>query len=217
MARLKRQRNPLMSLLRFDTQDMTFNRKGVMSPRQQQRFMRGGRGRALLTAALGGVVASAIGRGGADMSTFQFIFTQILNAVFFGWLTWTMHMDLFKDAVGGRVEQVSGKPTLQLLRNGRRLCIGDMAFPVSNPLLEVLNPDTSYCAYYAPNSNRLLALEMKTKSRPRATQTTRTKTSRTSRTTRSASIPVAPPQTPRRRQSNTPAFGSRANQESTWY
>lgn len=209
-----KQRNPLMKYLHFDAQDMTYNRKGVMSPRQQRRFIRCWRGRALFTAALGGVIAALIGQAGGNLSAINFLLAQILNAVFFGWLTWSLHMDLFKDAVGGHVEQVSGKPTLQVFRNGHRLCIGNMAFPVSNAILDELNPNTSYCAYFAPNSNRLLALELKRQPNSKPSNMGMSKSKRTTQSTR---IPAPPPPAPTRRTSSTPSFGSRANQEPQWY
>lgn len=164
-------RNQLMQTLGFDTQDMTYNRNGEMSPRQQRQFLRGGRIRVLLTAALGGLGATVIANGAYNMSPMTHLVTQITNAIFFGWLAWSIHMAILKDAMGGRVKQVIGKPEFYIHKKQPMLCVGHMEFKTSLRLLDYLKPDHVYCVYYAPHSARLLALEPQSQPRSKISAT----------------------------------------------
>jgi len=181
-----------MSTLNFSAKDMKYNRKGEMSPRQQKRFLRGGRGRALLMAVLAGLFAGVLAQATRDQSVLTFYAAQVINAMGFGWATWTMNIGLFKDGAAGRVVTVTGRPELDGPPQRPVVYIGDQPITSDAAVAATLDPRKSYSAYIAPNSGRLLALEPKSKARPKPPpRPSRRKT------------------TSRRTTSTTPRFGSR--------
>jgi hypothetical protein len=179
-----KQHKQIMNTLNFSNQDISFNRQGAMSPRQQRRFMRSGRGRVLLAAVCGGLSAGFIAQATRDTSVLTFYTVQVINAVAVGWLVWATNMRFFKDAMVGRVEQATGRPTVEVYRKGKMLYIGDKPIQASQQLIDAMDPNYTYCAYIAPNSGRLLALEPKPKARPRQTSRTQPNKRTTSTTPR---------------------------------
>lgn len=193
-----RVKNHLMDSLNYSKQDVTYNRKGEMSPRQQERFLRDGRLRALTVVAVGGLSAAFIAHAWEDTAQVSFYISQMLNALFFGWLAWSMNMSILKDAAAGRVSTVNGKPTFKLTKRGQILTIGNTPIEVTQQVAELLDPKGSYCAYYAPNSGKLLALEPKPSQRtPTTTKPTaepkRGKPRRQSPRRTEPNAPLSPP------------------------
>jgi hypothetical protein len=162
-AFLMSRKQDLMRRLNITPDDLAHNRRGVMSPRQQARFLRRGRIRALGCTVSGGFCAAMIAQGwrsgGIDVNLYA---AQIANAIFFGWLSWTVSMTLFKDGAAGRTEQATGKLGLYSSRSGTVVTVGKSEFLPPVELSEPqVQPGKTYCAYYAPNTGRLLALEPK--------------------------------------------------------
>ena len=185
-----KQHQQFMNTLNFSNQDISFNRQGTMSPRQQKRFMRDGRGRVLLAMVFGGLTAGFIAQATREASSMTFYAVMVIHSVALGWGIWAANMHFFKDAVGGRVEKATGRPYVEVHKKGTVLYIGDKPIQASSQIIDAMDPKYSYCAYIAPNSGRLLALEPKPKPKPRRTQTSRTTKTTTQKST-------------------TPRFGSR--------
>lgn len=179
-----KQHKQIMDTLGFSNQDITFNRQGAMSPRQQQRFLRSGRGRVLAATVCGGLSAGFIAQATRDASVLTFYVAQVINAVAVGWVVWVANMRLFKDAAAGRVEQATGRPLVAVHKRGNVLYIGEKPIQASQQLIDAMDPKYTYCAYIAPNSGRLLALEPKPRANPRSTSRTQPNNRVTSTTPR---------------------------------
>jgi hypothetical protein len=156
----------LGQVLGFGPADLEANRAGQLGAGQRARLLLIALLSTLLAVPLLGVVGLIgwlIFSGGGVESTFGLALIVLIGLFGPGLLGWRA-VNLARDALGGRVETVTGEGQQSMRRAGRSTTfyyhVGEQRFTVSSSAFRALMAGRRYRGYYTPHSRRLVGLEL---------------------------------------------------------
>lgn len=165
----------LMSVLNFNTSDLNANRAGTLSKRQQ-RIAEASQPSLLIQMVLMGHVVGIIGILivivlASGVTSQKLLFLAVASVVIISPFLYAIdRVSAMKkgglspdDVASGEVLSVCGtvecQPALIPTQPGR-IRIENRSFTVPNALLDLINSESTYCAYYTTDTKRIISLEV---------------------------------------------------------